>query len=59
MSEEKQDSLDVLAFKFAEKNPDLLRDIMSSHFFRMTEVWEFTQGKLVKTGKAEKHYKTM
>jgi len=59
MPEEELNSLEVLASKFAEKNPDLLRDIMSSHFFRMTEVWEFTQGKLVKTGKAEKHYKTI
>jgi len=48
--------LSDLAEKFAELNPDLLRDIMSSHFVRIEKI-EFSQGKLTKCAPIEKHYK--
>lgn len=46
-----------MAQRFADLNPDLLRDIMSSHFVRIEKI-EFSQGKLIKSGPVEKQYKT-
>lgn len=48
--------LSEMALQFAEKNPDLLRDIMSAHFVRIEKI-EFSQGKLTKCAPVEKHYK--
>ena len=48
--------LQEMAQQFAEKNPDLLRDIMGSHFVRIEKL-EFSQRKLVKSSPVEKHYK--
>jgi hypothetical protein len=45
-----------MALEFAQKNPDLLRDIMSSHFVRIEKV-EFSNGRLTKCAPIEKHYK--
>ena len=48
--------LSDMAQRFADLNPDLLRDIMSAHFVRIEKI-EFSQGKLVKCAPVEKHYK--
>ena len=48
--------LEDMALRFAKLNPDLLRDVMSSHFIRIEKI-EFSQGKMTKAGPVEKHYK--
>lgn len=48
--------LSEMAVKFAELNPDFLRDVMSSHFIRIEKI-EFSQGKMTKCAPVEKHYK--
>lgn len=48
--------LSEMAESFAKLNPDLLRDIMSSHFVRIEKI-EFSQGKLTKCAPVEKHYR--
>ena len=48
--------LSDMAQRFADLNPDLLRDIMSAHFVRIEKI-EFSQGRLTKSGPIEKHYK--
>lgn len=56
MADERGDKLADMAEKFLRLNPDLLRDIMSSHFIRIEKL-EFSQGRLVKISSVEKHYR--
>jgi hypothetical protein len=52
-----EDSIEKLALKFAEKNPDLLRDIMTSFNIQINPPLEFNQGKMIKCGEIKKSYK--
>lgn len=54
---ETDDTLKELALKFADKNPDLLRDIMTSFNMQISPPLEFNQGKLIKCGEIKKSYK--
>ena len=55
MSED--DSIERLALDFAKKNPDLLRDIMTSFNLKISPPVEFSQGKMTKCGEINKQYK--
>jgi len=46
-----------LALKLAEKNPDLVRDLMTSFNCQISPPFEFNQGKLIKCGEIKKTYK--
>ena len=54
---ELEDTLRDLAIKFAEKNPDFLRDIMTSFNIQISPPLEFNQGKMIKCGEIKKSYK--
>lgn len=50
-------SIQDLALKFAEKNPDFVRDVMTSFNIQFNPPLEFNQGKLIKCGEIKKTYK--
>ena len=50
------DKIEELTKKMLEKNPDFIRDLMSSFWIRFENV-EASQGKITKIGKVEKHYR--
>ena len=53
---EDDEGIKQLALRFAEKNPDLLRDMVTSFNMRV-ECIEFSQGKMIKCGEIKKSYK--
>jgi len=52
-----EDTVKELALKFAEKNPDFVRDVMTSFNIQFNPPLEFNQGKMIKCGEIKKSYK--
>jgi hypothetical protein len=52
-----EDTIKELALKFAEKNPDFVRDVMTSFNIQFNPPLEFNQGKMIKCGEIKKSYK--
>ena len=50
-------SIEQLGIKLAQKNPDLVRDLMTSFNCQISPPFEFNQGKLIKCGEIKKSYK--
>lgn len=51
------ENIKELALKFADKNPDFVRDVMTSFNIQFNPPLEFNQGKLIKCGEIKKTYK--
>jgi hypothetical protein len=50
-------TIEQLGIKLAQKNPDLVRDLMTSFNCQISPPFEFNQGKLIKCGEIKKTYK--